>query len=48
MADGENTITDLKRYLSTEDRPVTMQEFKDFWETCTEDEKVEFKQTKLE
>jgi hypothetical protein len=48
MPDGENTITDLKRYLGTYDRPVTMQEFKDFWNECTEAEKMEFKQTKLE
>lgn len=43
-----NSITDLKRYLATEDKPVTMQEFKDFWESCTSQEKEEFKRAKLE
>jgi len=48
MPDGENTITDLKRYLGTKENKVSMQEFKEFWDSCTEEEKMEFKQTKLE
>lgn len=48
MPEQENSIVDLKKYLSTPDRPVTMEEFKDFWNDCTEAEKVEFKSTKLE
>lgn len=47
MAEQENSIVNLKKYLSTPDRPVTMEEFKDFWKDCTEEEKTEFKQTKL-
>lgn len=44
---AENSIVDLKKYLSTPERPVTMEEFKQFWDSCTEEEKKEFKQTPL-
>jgi len=47
VAEGENSIVDLKKYLSTPENPVTMAEFKEFWEACTEEEKAEFKTTKL-
>lgn len=48
MPEQENTITDLKRYLSKDAKAVTMEEFKEFWNSCTDEEKVEFKSTKLE
>lgn len=48
MPESENTIADLKRWLSRGDKPVSMEEFKAFWDSCTEAEKVEFKQTRLE
>jgi hypothetical protein len=48
VPEQENTITDLKRFLSTQENPVTMEEFKEFWNTCTDEEKMEFKSTKLE
>jgi hypothetical protein len=48
MADIKNSIVDLKKYLGTPERPVGMTEFKDFWDDCTEEEKEEFKSTKLE
>jgi hypothetical protein len=44
---AENSIADLKKYLSTPDRPVSMGEFKEFWDSCTEEEKTAFKETKL-
>jgi hypothetical protein len=47
LSKTENTIADLKKYLSDAAKPITMEEFKEFWETCSEDEKQEFKQTKL-
>lgn len=47
MAEGENSIVDLKKYLSTPENPLTMEEFKEFWTSCTEQEKAEFKATKL-
>jgi hypothetical protein len=48
MPEGENSIADLKKYLSTCGRPVTMEEFKNFWMSCSDEEKKEFKETKLE
>lgn len=47
-ADGENTIVELKKYLGTPERPVAMDEFKEFWDSCSEEEKKEYKETKLE
>lgn len=47
MAEGLNSIVDLKKYLSTPERPVTMEEFKAFWDSCSEEEKIEFKNTEL-
>jgi hypothetical protein len=44
---GENTIVDLKKYLSTPENPLTMEEFKEFWESCTEEEKQAFKRMPL-
>jgi len=48
MAEGENSIVDLKKYLATPDRPVTMEEFKEFWDSLSDKEKKEFKNTVLE
>lgn len=48
MPEQENSIVTLKKYLSTPEMPVSMDEFKQFWNDCTEDEKTEFKSTKLE
>jgi len=48
MAEGENSIVDLKKYLSTPESPVEMSEFKDFWASCSDEEKDEFKNTELE
>lgn len=42
-----NTIVELKKYLSTSERPVSMEEFKAFWDDCSEAEKLEFKNTSL-
>ena len=43
----ENSLVDLKRFLSTPDQPLTMQEFKEFWDSCSDEEKAEFKNTEL-
>jgi len=43
----ENSLLDLIKYLSVDGRPVTMQEFKPFWESCSEAEKNEFKTCEL-
>lgn len=33
---------ELKNFLSTPDRPVTLEEFKEFWEACSNEEKEDF------
>ena len=48
MPEGENSIVDLKKYLASPERPVTMDEFKEFWDSLSEKEKQEFKSTELE
>lgn len=48
MAEAENSIVDLKKFLSTSERPVSMDEFKQFWDSCTDEEKAEFKKQPLE
>lgn len=47
MADGKNTIVDIKKYLSTESNPLTMAEFNEFWTSLSEEEKEEFRTTEL-
>jgi hypothetical protein len=42
-----NSMVDVKKYLSTPDQPVSMEEFKQFWESLTEEEKDEFRKTDL-
>jgi hypothetical protein len=44
----ENSIVDIKKYLSTPENPLTTKEFQEFWSSLTEEEKVEFKTTELE
>lgn len=47
MPESENTIIDLKKYLSTEENPLSMAEFNEFWKSLSEEEKTEYKTTKL-
>jgi len=42
-----NSIKDLKEYLSTENNIVSLEEFLAFWDSCSEEEKQEFKETEL-
>ena len=44
---GENSIVDLKKFLSTPENPLSMQEFKEFWDSCTDAEKEQFKREEL-
>lgn len=48
MAEQENSIVQLQKYLGTEERPVSSSEMSDFWKSCTKEEKLEFKSTELE
>lgn len=43
----ENSIVDIKRYLSTPENPLTTKEFQEFWASLSEDEKDEFKKAEL-
>lgn len=43
-----NTLLEMMKYLSTEDRPVQSQEFTEFWKTLSVEEKDEFKSAKLQ
>lgn len=42
-----NTLTAIWKYLATPENPLTFSEFKEFWATCTEEEKDEFRKTEL-
>lgn len=43
----ENTLTEIKRYLTMPGEALSMAEFKQFWDSCTDAEKEEFKRTPL-
>lgn len=43
----ENSITEIKRFLSTPENPVTTAEMSSFWTSLTDEEKAEFKKTPL-
>lgn len=50
MAEQEqekNSIVDIKKYLGTPERPVSMQEMNEFWGSLTDEEKKEFRSTPL-
>lgn len=46
-AKGENTIKELMAAFSTLERPVTVVEYKAFWESLSDQEKVFYKTAKL-
>lgn len=52
--DGEGKITEgrtlieLKNFLSTPENPVSPVEFREFWESCTMEEREQFKQLHAE
>jgi hypothetical protein len=43
----ENSIVDIKRYLSTPENPLSNAEFTEFWNSLTVEEKNEFKRAEL-
>lgn len=45
--DGENSLADLKKFLTTPENPVTSAEMMEFWSSLTDEEKAEFKKTPL-
>lgn len=44
---AENSIADLKKFLSTPENPVSMAEMQEFWKELTDEEKAEFKAAEL-
>lgn len=47
MPEGENSIVDIKKFLSTQENPVSTQEFHEFWNSLSDEEKEQFKNEKL-
>lgn len=47
MSDDKNTMMDLKKFLGTEENPVSNTEMAEFWKSLTDEEKEEFKNTEL-
>lgn len=47
MTDKQNSLVDLKKFLSTPDRPVNTAEMTEFWQSLTDEEKEEFKSADL-
>ncbi len=43
----ENSIVDIKKYLSTPENPLTTKEFQEFWNSLSEEEKNEFRKSEL-
>jgi hypothetical protein len=47
MPEEKNSLVDLKKFLSTPDRPVSTAEMSEFWTSLTDEEKEEFRATEL-
>lgn len=48
MADEKSSMVKIKQYLSVPGQPVSLVEFKEFWDSLSDEEKEEFKATKLD
>lgn len=42
-----NSLLEIKQFFEVPDRPVVMTEFKEFWDSCTDEEKQEFREAEL-
>lgn len=42
-----NSIVDIKKFLTTEENPLSGAEFTAFWQSLSDEEKDEFKNTEL-
>jgi hypothetical protein len=45
--DNLNSITDIKKFLSENAEPVTMAEMSEFWNSLSDKEKAEFRNSPL-
>ena len=43
----ENDMKEIRAFLSTPEKPVSMTEFSEFWKSLTDAEKTEFKNADL-
>lgn len=43
LAPSKVKMTDVMNFLSTPENPVESKEFRAFWQSCTEEEKEQFK-----
>lgn len=41
-AQGSISMTDVQKYLSTPENPVSISEFREFWMSCSREEKDEY------
>jgi hypothetical protein len=48
LAQDENSISDIRRFFEEGSRPFEEREFIIFWQSLTEEEKLEFKRTPLQ
>jgi hypothetical protein len=42
-----NSVAILAKYFSTHEKPVVMTEFRDFWESCSDEDKQYFRTVNL-
>lgn len=42
-----HSLPDLMRFLSTPEHPITSAEFNEFWRSCSDQEREEFRSTEL-
>jgi hypothetical protein len=47
LADEKNSITDILKFFADEEHPLKDGEFKEFWQSLSEEEKAEFKRSEL-
>jgi hypothetical protein len=44
---GRNRLPDIKKYLEIDGEALTTAEFTEFWNSCTDEEREEFRTTPL-
>lgn len=44
---AENTMKDLKEFFNSPEKPVSLSEIKEFWESLSDEEKVYYKNADL-
>lgn len=47
MPENNNSVTDLKTFFSTEEKPCSTQEMMEFWKSLSDEEKTYYKTAAL-